>query len=338
MTHSVANPWFFAAFLAVVLILLTIDLGIFQRQAHKVSVTEALVWSVVWVLLSVFFGSWVYAHFGSRPGLEFFTGYLIEYALSVDNIFIFVLIFSYFAVPSTQHHRVLFWGILGALIMRGAFIFAGARLIEEFHWLLYIFGAFLVFTGIKILKQKGETEVEPGRNPVLRLFRRIVPMTPSYVEGAFFLRTRSGVAATPLALVLVTVETTDLVFALDSIPAIFGVTTDWFIVFTSNICAILGLRSMYFLLAAVVDRFVYLGTGLGIVLAFIGVKMLLGSIYPIGIEISLIVVAAILSGSVALSLLVPRSTPDPAADTSHERLPLIRSRLKRDRASGEEEN
>lgn len=338
MTHSVANPWFFAAFLAVVILLLAIDLGIFQRKAHDVSVREALVWSVVWVLLSVLFGSLVYVRFGPRSGLEFFTGYLIEYALSVDNIFVFVLIFSYFAVPSKLHHRVLFWGILGALIMRGAFIFAGTRLIEAFHWVLYIFGAFLVFTGIKILLQKGDSEVEPGRNPVLRLFRRIMPMTPSYVGGSFFLRTKGGILATPLALVLITVETTDLVFALDSIPAIFGVTTDWFIVFTSNICAILGLRSMYFLLAVVVDRFVYLSTGLGIVLSFIGVKMLLGDIYPIGIEASLLVVAVILSGSVVLSLLMPRRKQNRTMGTSNPGQPLIRSHFKHDRVAGEEED
>jgi tellurite resistance protein TerC len=306
MAESIGNPRFFAAFLAVVCVLLAIDLGVFHRKVHTVTLKEALAWSIAWVVLSGLFGTWVYMEFGRRHALEFFTGYLVEYALSVDNIFVFILIFSYFAVPSKLHHRVLFWGILGALIMRGSFIFAGAKLIQTFHWIIYLFGAFLIFAGIKILLQKGETEVKPGRNPVVRLFERVMPMASGYGEGSFFVKQTGRWVATPLALVLVTVETTDLVFALDSIPAIFGVTTDWFIVFTSNICAILGLRSMYFLLAAVVDRFVYLGMGLGIVLSFIGVKMVLSDVYPVGIEASLIVVAAILAGSVILSLIKPR--------------------------------
>jgi len=330
MTHSVANPWFFAAFLAVVLVLLAIDLGFFQRKAHAVSVKEALVWSAFWVLLSVLFGSCVFLKLGSRPGLEFFTGYLVEYALSVDNIFVFIMIFSYFAVPARLHHRVLFWGILGALIMRGGFILAGVQLIQAFHWVLYLFGAFLIFSGIKILRQKGDTQVEPERNPVVRLFQRIVPMTSGYSDGAFFLKQAGKFVATPLALVLVTVETTDLIFAFDSIPAIFGVTTDWFIVLTSNICAILGLRSMYFLLAAVIDRFAYLGTGLGIVLSFIGVKMLLGDIYPIGIETSLLVVAAILACSVVLSFVRPPKGRRSSPDTSTSAPPLVTFKGKQD--------
>jgi tellurite resistance protein TerC len=330
MTHSVASPWFLAAFVAIVVVLLAIDLGVFQRKVHAISVKEALVWSLIWVVLSVLFGTWVSSRFGTHAGLEFFTGYLIEYALSVDNIFVFILIFSFFAVPLKFHHRVLFWGILGALIMRGTFILAGSRLIQSFHWVLYLFGAFLVFSGIKILLQKGESEVEPERNPVVRLFRRIVPMTSGYRGGSFFLREDGMLFATPLALVLVTLETTDLVFAFDSIPAVFGVTTDWFIVYTSNICAILGLRSMYFLLAAVVDRFVYLGTGLGIVLSFIGVKMLLGTIYPIGIETSLAVVAAILVCSVLLSLILPPQKVKSAPDTSIRPSPLVRSKHEQD--------
>ncbi len=305
MIQSVGNPWFFAIFVAIVCLLLAIDLGLFHRKAHAVSVKEALAWSLTWISLSVLFGTWVYREFGRQHALEFFTGYMVEYALSVDNIFVFVLIFSYFAVPSRLHHRVLFWGILGALVLRGLFIFAGARLIQTFHWIIYLFGVFLVFTGIKILLQKGETEVEPERNPVVRLFQRIMPMSAGYAEGAFIIKQAGKWVATPLALVLVTVETTDVVFALDSIPAIFGITTDWFIVFTSNICAILGLRSMYFLLAVVVDRFVYLGPGLGIVLSFIGLKMVLSDLFPIGIEVSLLVVALVLAGSVILSLLKP---------------------------------
>ena len=304
MAHSIGTPIFLTSFILVVLVLLSIDLGVFNRRAHVVTVKEALSWSVFWIVLSLFFGAYIYKAFGKQNGLEFFAGYLIEYALSVDNIFVFILIFSYFAVPPRYHHRVLFWGILSALIMRATFIVAGAALINTFHWIIYIFGAFLVFTGIKILRQR-DTEVEPQRNPVVKLFRRFVPMTSGYDSGAFFQRVDGKMLATPLALVLVTVEATDLVFATDSIPAIFGVTHDPFIVYTSNICAILGLRSMYFLLSAVVNRFCYLGMGLGIVLGFIGFKMLLAGFYAIPIGWSLAVVAAILIGSIILSLLFP---------------------------------
>jgi tellurite resistance protein TerC len=308
MMHSIGTPAFWTAFVALILVLLSVDLGIFHRHAHAVTVREALYWSAIWVLLSLIFGAWVYGTFGKQHGLEFFAGYLIEYALSVDNVFVFILIFSFFAVPSKLHHRVLFWGILGALIMRATFIVAGAALLSVFHWAIYIFGAFLVFTGGKILRQ-GDTEVEPERNPVVRLFQRVVPMTSDYESGKFFLRYEGKFAATPLALVLVTVEATDLVFATDSIPAIFGVTRDPFIVYTSNICAILGLRSMYFLLAAVIRRFAYLGTGIGIVLMFIGIKMLISSFYNIPIGFSLAIVAAILAVACVLSLLFPPKEP-----------------------------
>lgn len=305
MAHSIGTPIFWTSFIVVVLFLLSLDLGVFNRRAHTVTAKEALCWSIVWIVLSLSFGTYIYSAYGKQNGLEFFAGYLIEYALSVDNIFVFILIFSYFAVPSRYHHRVLFWGIVSALVMRATFIVAGAALIYKFHWILYVFGAFLVFTGIKILRQ-GDTKVEPQRNPVVRLFQRFVPMTSGYDSGTFFQRHNGKLMATPLALVLVTVEATDLVFATDSIPAIFGVTHDPFIVYTSNICAILGLRSMYFLLSAVVNRFIYLGAGLGIVLAFIGLKMLISGIYTIPIGWSLAVVAAILAGSVVLSLLFPR--------------------------------
>ncbi len=297
MAHSIGTPIFWTSFILAVLVLLSVDLGIFNRRAHAVTVKEALSWSIVWIILSLSFGIYIYTAYGRQYGLEFFAGYLIEKALSVDNIFVFILIFSYFAVPARFHHRVLFWGILGALIMRASFIVAGAALINSFHWIIYIFGAFLVFTGIKILRQ-GDAEVDPQRNPAVKLFQRFVPMTSGYDSGKFFERHQGKLMATPLALVLVTVEATDLVFATDSIPAIFGITRDPFIVYTSNICAILGLRSMYFLLSAVVNRFVYLGTGLGIVLAFIGLKMLLSGIYAIPIGLSLAIVAAILIGSI----------------------------------------
>jgi tellurite resistance protein TerC len=304
MTHSIGTPVFWATFIVIVLGLLSIDLGVFHKRAHAVTVREALFWSIVWIILSLSFGVWIYRSFGRQNGLEFFAGYLIEYALSVDNIFVFILIFSYFGVPQHLHHRVLFWGILGALLMRAAFITAGAALISAFHWVIYIFGAFLVYTGIKILRH-GDAEVEPERNPVVRLFQRLVPMASGYESGKFFLIHQGRFVATPLALVLVTVEATDLVFATDSIPAIFGVTHDPFIVYTSNVCAILGLRSMYFLLAAVIQRFAYLGKGLAIVLMFIGTKMLISSFYSITIGISLSIVAAILAGAAILSLILP---------------------------------
>jgi tellurite resistance protein TerC len=302
--HSIGTPVFWTSFIVVVLFLLSIDLGLFHRHAREVRVREALLWSAIWIVLSLCFGFWVYQFIGKQYGLEFYAGYLIEYALSVDNVFVFILIFSYFRVPPKLHHRVLFWGILSALIMRAAFIMVGASLISAFHWMIYVFGAFLIFTGAKILRQ-GDTEVEPEQNPIVRLFRRIMPMTESYESEKFFTRHQGKFVATPLALVLVTLETTDLVFATDSIPAIFGVTKDPFIVYTSNVCAILGLRSMYFLLAAVVSRFAYLGAGLGFVLMFIGVKMLVSGIYHIPIGISLAIVALILACSVIGSLLWP---------------------------------
>jgi tellurite resistance protein TerC len=304
MTHSIGTPVFWTAFIVTVLFLLSIDLGIFQRKAHAVSVREAMFWSAVWIVLSLSFGAWVYRAFGRQIGLEFFAGYLIEYALSVDNVFVFIVLFSYFSVPARLHHRVLFWGILGALALRASFIMAGAALIQSFHWVIYIFGGFLIFTGIKILSQ-GDAETEPERNLVVRFFKRAVPMTSDYHSGKFMIMEKGKLLATPLALVLVTVEFTDLIFAVDSIPAIFGVTRDPFIVYTSNICAILGLRSMYFLLAAVITRFAYLGIGLGIVLLFIGAKMLLSGFYQIPIGWSLSVVAAILAGSVAVSIIWP---------------------------------
>ena len=304
MTHSIGTTAFWVSFLVIVFFLLSIDLGVFHRKAHAVKFREALIWSIVWIILSLSFGAWIFKTAGRREGLEFFAGYLIEYALSVDNVFVFIIIFSYFGVPAKLHHRVLFWGILGALAMRALFIVVGAALISAFHWMLYVFGAFLVFTGIKVMRQ-GDAEIDPEKNPVVRLFQRFVPMTSGFDSGSFFTLINGKYWATPLALVLVTVEATDVVFATDSIPAIFGVTHDTFIAYTSNVCAILGLRSMYFLLAAVINRFAYLGTGLGIVLIFIGAKMLLGGFYEIPIGLSLAVVALILIGAAAASLIHP---------------------------------
>jgi tellurite resistance protein TerC len=302
--HSVGTPLFWVSFLSIVLFLLAVDLGVFNRRARAIGIREALLWSAFWVTLSLSFGTWIYFHIGIRSGLEFFAGYLIELALSVDNVFVFIMIFSYFSVPHRLHHRVLFWGILGALVMRASFILAGSALIQAFHWILYLFGAFLVFTGVKILRQ-GEAQIAPERNPVVRQFRRLVPMVPDYRSEGFLVRREGRMLATPLALVLIMVETTDLVLATDSIPAIFGITGDPFIVYTSNVCAIMGLRTMYFLLAAVVERFAYLGTGLGIVLIFVGLKMLASRFYEVPIGLSLTVVAVILAVSVILSLLWP---------------------------------
>jgi tellurite resistance protein TerC len=302
--HTIGTSLTSAAFVIVIVMLLMIDLGIFHRRAHAVSLKEALSWTAVWASLSICFGGWVYRRFGTQPALEFFAGYLIEYALSVDNVFVFILIFSYFKVPSKLHHKVLFWGIIGALAMRATFILSGAALIRRFEWILYLFGIFLIYTGFKMFRG-GDTEVDPGKNPIVRRFQKVVPMVADYGSARFFVRQAGRLFATPLALVLITVETTDLMFATDSIPAIFGVTTDPFIVYTSNVFAILGLRSMYFLLAAVIERFAYLGAGVAIVLMFVGVKMLLAGFYQIPIAISLAIVALLLSGSVLLSIARP---------------------------------
>jgi len=307
---SIGSPALWVGFTVFVLAMLALDLGVFHRKAHGVRFREALAWSTVWVGLALAFNLLVYHWFGAQRGLEFLTGYLIEKVLSVDNIFVFVVIFSFFAVPAAYQHRVLFWGILGALVMRAAFILAGAALLQRFHWIVYAFGGFLVITGVKLLLHRGD-EIHPERNPVYRLFRRLVPAVSDY-RGARFTVVENGKRyATPLLAVLVVVEATDVVFAVDSIPAIFAVTTDPFIVYTSNIFAILGLRALYFLLAGVMDKFHYLKVGLALVLCFVGVKMLLVDFYKIPIAASLAAVATLLAGSVAASLLRPRPEPLP---------------------------
>ncbi len=319
------QPWLFVAFTVFVLGMLAIDLGVFHRQAHAVSLKEAAVWSVVWISLALAFNAGVAAFLGPQAGLEFLTGYLIEKALSVDNIVVFVLIFSYFAVPSQYQHRVLFWGVLGALLMRAAMILAGAYLIEQFHWIIYVFGAFLVVTGVRMATQS-EHAIEPESNPVVRLVRRLFPVTGEYHGQSFFVRqamTPGGalrLAATPLFVVLVLVETTDLIFAVDSIPAIFAVTQDPFLVYTSNVFAILGLRSLYFLLAGVIHKFHFLKLGLSVVLCFVGAKMLLTDLYHVPMGLSLGFIAAVLAVAVGASLLFPKVaeahdpvTHDPAA-------------------------
>ncbi|MFN7966650.1 MAG: TerC family protein [Acidobacteriota bacterium] len=299
---SIGSFWMYAGFVAFVLVMLALDLGVFHRKAHEVRFREALSWSVVWVVLAMVFNAGVWALYGQQKGLEFLTGYLIEKSLAVDNIFVFVVLFSTFAVPPQLQHRVLFWGILGALLMRAAFIAAGAALLGSFHWLIYVFGALLIITGAKLLL-KPDVHVDPTRNPLYRLFQKLVPSTPDYRGQSFLVREGGRWLATPLLAVLVAIEATDLVFAVDSIPAIFAVTRDPFIVFTSNIFAILGLRAMYFMLAGVIDRFVYLRLGLASVLMFVGAKMTLAGVVKVPTAISLAVIALLLGGSVVASLL-----------------------------------
>jgi len=302
MEHSI---WAWVGFNIFILIMLGIDLGLFNRNAHSVTYKEATTWSIVWITLAMIFAAGVFQYMGSQKGLEFLTGYLIEKSLSVDNLFVFLLIFSYFKVPAKYQHRVLFWGVLGALVMRAVMIFLGAALINNFHWIIYVFGGFLVYTGIKMFSQK-ETEIHPEENPVLRLVTRFVPITRHYEEEKFFTRVNGRLYGTLLLMVLVIVEATDLVFAVDSIPAIFAVTRDTFIVYTSNVFAILGLRSLYFLLAGVIEKFHYLKIGLAIVLTFIGVKMLVVALgVEIPITLSLGVVALVLTGSVIASIIWP---------------------------------
>jgi tellurite resistance protein TerC len=286
-----------------ILFMLGLDLGLFNRKAHTITYREATIWSVVWICLASIFAAIVFWFQGPQRGLEFVTGYLIELSLSVDNLFVFLLIFSYFKVPSRYQHRVLFWGVMGALVMRLTMIFVGAALIRQFGWIIYIFGAFLVYTGIRMFRQE-DTDIQPEENIVVRLVTRYIPLTHNYEGEHFFTRLDGKLTGTLLLLVLVIVEVTDLVFAVDSIPAIFAITTNTFIVYTSNVFAILGLRSMYFLLAGVVEKFHYLKMGLAIVLTFIGTKMLVVAVgIHIPIWISLVFVAVVLLSSVAASLL-----------------------------------
>ncbi len=298
--------WLWAGFNLFVLAMLAIDLGVFHRQAHAVSLREASIWSAVWIALALVFNLCVWKFLGPQPGVEFLTGYLIEKSLSIDNIFVIALLFAYFKVPDQYQHRVLFWGILGALVMRAAFILAGAALLGRFPWLIYLFGAFLVLTGIKMAFTP-EHGLEPEKNPVVRLVRRLMPVTSDYRGANFFVREGGRLAATPLFLVLVMVEFTDLVFAVDSIPAIFAVTRDPFLVYTSNVFAILGLRSLYFLLAGVMHKFEYLKLGLAAILVFVGVKMALVDWLKIPSGISLGVIALILTVAIAASLLKARA-------------------------------
>ncbi len=307
------NTWLWIGFNLFILAMLALDLGVFHKSSHTVSLKESFTWTAVWVTLAMLFNLGIWHYAGPDKALEFFTGYVIEKSLSVDNIFVFALLFSYFAVPVQWQHKVLFWGILGALIMRAGMIAIGAALIQRYAWIIYVFGAFLILTGLKMIFKREEA-IKPEGNPLVRLFKRLMPVTESFEGDKFFVRRNGARMATPLFIVLLLVEFTDVIFAVDSIPAIFAVTKDPFIVYTSNVFAILGLRSLYFALAGVMDKFHLLKTGLGVVLAFVGVKMLLGHTdYKIDTLVSLGVIVGVLAVSIVASLIWPKNEtlPDP---------------------------
>ena len=309
MTESL---WSWVGFNVFVLGMLLLDLGVFHRKAHVVSLKESLTWTAVWIGMALVFNALIWYHLGSTKAVQFFTGYVIEKSLSVDNVFVFALLFSYFAVPPLYQHKVLFWGILGALILRAIMIAAGAVLIAKFGWIIYVFGGFLILTGIKMIVKR-EEEIHPERNPVVRWFKKLMPVAPDYRGDKFFVREKGIRMATPLFVVLLLVEISDVIFAVDSIPAIFAVTTDPFIVYTSNVFAILGLRSLYFGLAGVMDKFHYLKVGLGVVLTFVGVKMIFAhTAWKIDTLVSLGVIVLILATSVGMSLLRPKTVLLPA--------------------------
>ncbi|MFA5308655.1 MAG: TerC family protein [Dehalococcoidales bacterium] len=296
------------AFAIIVPVALGLDLGVFQRQAHKVKVKEALLWSAVWISLALLFGLSIYLMLGSEKALNFFTGYLVEESLSVDNLFVFLLIFTYFSVPEQHQHRVLFWGIVGAIVMRGIFIATGITLLDNLHWVIYIFGAFLIFTGIKLVTQK-DRELKPEKNPVLRLFRKFMPITKRFHGSRFFVKGKRYLLATPLLLVLIVIETTDIIFAVDSVPAVLAITRDPFIVYTSNIFAILGLRAIYFALAGVILRLRFLNYGLAVILVFLGVKMVVSADF-FHVEISQIVSLGVVIGILAISAIASVLIPE----------------------------
>lgn len=295
---------FWILFNLFVLVMLALDLGVFHRRAHTVRFKEALAWSAAWISMAAVFSVIVLYWHGRTSSLEFITGYVIELSLSVDNLFVFLVIFRYFKVPAHDQHKVLFWGIVGALVMRGIFILAGVTLINRFHWIIYVFGALLIYSGFKLLRQ-GETEIHPEHNPILRIFRRYVPVTKDYVGDKFFIR-KPGLFATPLFVVLLVVETTDVLFAVDSIPAVLAITRDAFIVYTSNVFAIMGLRSMYFALAGLIEMFRYLHYGLAVVLMFVGVKMIGSNYLHLPTWVALGVVVVVLGVAVAASILNPK--------------------------------
>ncbi|WP_341350778.1 TerC family protein [Sabulibacter ruber] len=297
---------FWVGFNAFVLILLALDLFVFHRKTHVVKIKEALLWSCFWIALSLVFNVFIYYWRGSGPALEFLTAYLIEKSLSVDNLFVFIMIFSYFKVPSKYQHKILFWGVLGALFFRAVFILVGVALLAKFHFIVYILGGFLIFTGIKMATSSGDDEIDPEANPVVKFVSRYMPITNKHHEDKFFVKLDKTVFATPLFLVLIMVETTDIVFAADSIPAILAISKDPFIVYTSNVFALLGLRALYFALAGIMQLFHYLHYGLSLILVFIGVKLVISEFYHMNMLLALGVVAFILTASVILSLVFPK--------------------------------
>lgn len=293
-------------FAVTVVIMLAIDLGVLNRKSHEIKLREALLWSVMWIAVSLIFNLGVYFMKGPEAATHFFTAYLLEKSLSMDNIFVFLLIFTFFKVKTSYQHKVLFWGILGAVFFRGVFILAGVVLIQKFHWIIYIFGAFLIFTGIKMAFSKEDEDIHPEKNPLIRMARKIFPTLKRYVNDKFFIRRKGMLIATPLFIVLLVIESMDIVFAVDSIPAVFGVTLDPFIVYSSNIFAILGLRALYFVMAGVIRLFEDLHYGLSLVLVFIGVKMLIADFYKIPSTVVLMVIAIILTVSILISLMRKR--------------------------------
>ena len=299
------SVFLWAGFNLFVILMLALDLGVFHRKSHEVSIREALIWTGVWISLAMLFNIFIYYYFNDDKAFEFFTGYLIEKSLSVDNIFVIIMIFSYFNVPKAYQHKVLFWGILGALVMRAIFIFTGIELIHRFHWLIYIFGGFMIFTGVRMLRQ-GDEQIRPERNPLVKLARKIFPFTKSFEGDNFFVRKGNKTWATPLFLVVILIEATDLIFAVDSIPAILAISDDAFIVYTSNVFAILGLRSLYFALAGIEKYFHYLKYGLSTILVFVGAKMCVMDYVKIPVGISLIVIVFVLAISMIASLVFPK--------------------------------
>ena len=290
-----------------ILLMLALDLGVFHRNAHEVKFREAITWSAVWILLALIFNAGLWYYFGEVKAIEFLTGYIVEKSLSVDNIFVFVLIFTSFQVPAIYQHKVLFWGVLGALVMRVIFIFAGVALINKFHWIIYVFGIFLIYTGIKIAKDKG-TKIDIENNVLVKYVRKFIPVTTDYFNAHFWVKLNNKWHATPLLLVLILIEASDLIFAVDSIPAILAITNDPFIVYTSNVFAILGLRSLYFALAGSLKYFIYLHYGLALILVFVGIKMLISDFHKLNPFLSLGIIGLILAGSIAASFLWPAKT------------------------------
>lgn len=317
MTENLNIPlWGWGLFNFFVLLMLALDLGVFHRKAHKVEMKEALTWSGVWIALAMLFNVWVYYQLGAQPALEFLTGYVVEKSLSVDNIFVFLMIFAYFQVPDAYKHKVLFWGIIGALIFRAVFIFAGVALLERFHWLIFVFGGFLILTGIKMALVH-DKKIEPEKNPLIRGFRKVMPVTEGYEGDKFFVKRGLKNYATPLFLVLLFIEFSDIVFALDSIPAILAITKDPFLVYTSNVFAILGLRALFFALEGLMGLFKFLSYGLAAILAFVGSKMIyngFGNKFPVGP--SLLIILGILAVSIIASLMSKPTPADPSASVN----------------------